>query len=507
MIRRTLLALVLLTLALPAAAQASSTQEATFQDDNLLIYTDDASRAANLDLLQSLGVDRLRLTVLWAAIAPDPQSRTKPPVGNDRTNAPFDAANPDTYGALVWHNYDEVVKGALARGMAVNLNVTGPSPLWANQTPPRPDVADTYEPSPAEFNAFVSAVGKRYSGTYADPAGGTLPRVDYWSIWNEPNQSGWLTPNWQKSGKRWYERSASLYRELLDQAWGALGATGHGQDTILIGETAPAGNDSKEIKRQMTPLTFIRALYCVDRKGKRLKGVRAKLLTCAKTSKAFKRAHPALFAARGFAHHPYQLLLPPGIKPKNRNQVTIAALPRLTTMLDRTMRLYRSKTRYPLYLTEFGYQTPPDRFGVPLRFQGQFLNQSEYIASRNSRVKTLAQFLLNDDGDPIGTTFQSGLRTHAGAPKPSLAAYRLPVFVTGKGSRKRVWGVVRPTAPNAKARVKVQFRRNGTSRWRTVKTVTATGKRNVFRTSVTLRGRGDLRVAALGVVSRTDRVF
>ncbi len=498
MIRRTLLLMLLAVLLLPGVASASSSQEATFQDDNLLIYTDDASRAANLDTLKALGVDRVRLTVLWAAIAPDPQSRTKPA---------FDAADPATYAEGIWHNYDAVIKLALARGIQVNLNLTGPSPLWANQVPPRADINDTYEPSPGEFNAFVTAVGRRYDGTYPDPEGGALPRVDYWSIWNEPNQSGWLTPNWQKAKGRWYERAASLYRELLDQAWGALGATGHGRDTILLGETAPAGNDSKQLKRQMTPLTFVRALYCVGRKGKRLKGTRASLLACGKSARAFKRAHPALFGARGYAHHPYQLLLPPGIKPRNRNQVTIAALGRLTSVLDRAMRRYRSRTRYPLYLTEFGYQTPPDRFGVPLRFQGAFLNQSEYIASRNRRVKTLAQFLLNDDGDPIGTTFQSGLRTRDGVDKPALAAYRLPLFVTGRKARRRVWGVVRPAAVGQRVRAKVQFRRSGTSKWRTVKTVKTRGRRNVFTTTVRLRRRGDLRVTALGTTSRTERIF
>src|SRR3954454_11489808 len=146
--------------------------------------------------------------ILWAAIAPDPFSRTRP--------AGFDATNPDDYAKGVWDNYDDVVEEAYVRGIKVNFNVTGPAPLWATPAPPRDDIADTFEPPPGQFAEFVTAVGRRYSGSYPDPdyEAARLPRVDYWSIWNEPNASGWLTPTWQKSGKSWFERSASLYRQL-----------------------------------------------------------------------------------------------------------------------------------------------------------------------------------------------------------------------------------------------------------------------------------------------------
>ena len=45
----------------------------------------------------------------------------------------------------------------------------------------------------------MTAGGRRYSGSYALPAAAgvpavRLPRVNYWSIWNEPNQPGWLAP-------------------------------------------------------------------------------------------------------------------------------------------------------------------------------------------------------------------------------------------------------------------------------------------------------------------------
>ena len=59
---------------------------------------------------------------------------------------------------------------------------------------------------------FVEAVGKRYSGRYRDEDTGhsRLPRVSFWSLWNEPNQGGWLTPQFV-GGKPYSPR---LFRSL-----------------------------------------------------------------------------------------------------------------------------------------------------------------------------------------------------------------------------------------------------------------------------------------------------
>jgi hypothetical protein len=494
---KVLLALLVLALC-PAAALAAPDQEATFQDDNVLIYATPAQQHARVAELKRLGVDRIRMTILWRAIAPSPKSRTRP--------AGFNATDPAAYPAGVWDKYDNLVREAKAAGLGVNFNVTGPSPTWANKRPPRPDIADNFEPSPSEFGQFVFAVGARYSGTDTDAARVAIPRVDYWSIWNEPNHSGWLTPTWQKSGGVWYERSASLYRSLLDSAWQSLAASGHGTDTILFGETAPVGSDkSRDVKRFMTPLRFVRALYCVDQHDHRLTGRAAKRLSCPSSAKAFYTAHPALFHATGYGHHPYQLILPPRFKPTNHNYVTIGVLSRLERTLDTIQRRYGQHKRFPLYLTEFGYQTPPDPQGVRPRKQAAFINESEYLVSRDRRVRTLSQFLLRDGGAPVGLTFQSGLETHAGKHKPAYAAYRLPIWVTGSTSHRRVWGVARPAARNARVRVAIQFRRHGSSKWRTLRRVTTQGAHNEFIASVTA-GRGAIRFTYAGLRSRSAPV-
>lgn len=496
--KRRLAALVaLLVLGVVANAQAAVTQEATFQDDNQLIYVAAGPQKAHLDTLKALGVDRIRTTILWAAIAPTPTSRTRPS---------FDASDPNAYPDGTWDNYDRLVREAYARGLKVNFNLTGPAPLWATKVPPRPDIADTYEPSPAEYAQFVAAVGRRYSGTFTDRAGGILPRVNYWSIWNEPNLSGWLTPTWKRIGGTFVERSASLYRELLDGAYAALKATGHGSDTILIGDTSPSGTDSKDIKRFMKPLVFLRALYCVDAGLHRLTGTAAKRLQCPSNAKDFVTRHPALFRATGYAHHPYQLLTAPDVKPPDRDFVTMGVLSRLTRTLDTMQRRYGSHRKLPIYLTEFGYQTPPDPTGVPFSLQAAFINQAEFIAYRNPRVRTVSQFLLVDSGAPIRTTFQSGLVLRAGGKKPAYAAYRLPLWVSGKGTSKRVWAVLRPVASGSQATGSVQFRRARSTTWRTVKRVHSAGSRNVIDTRIRLRGKGAVRVVYGKLRSRIARV-
>lgn len=341
MIRSPRPALVLACLALGAAgmatgspAHASTTQESTFQDDNRLVYDTPENVAATLDELKALGVDRLRLSVFWKIVAPEPMSRQKPD---------FDASDPGAYPPGSWDRYDTLVRFAAARGIGVNFNLTDPAPLWATGTPEREDIAETFEPSAREFDLFVRAVGTRYSGTYADPrkpGEGSLPRVDYWTIWNEPNQAGWLTPQWVPDSRDptgMVEASPRLYRDLVDGAYTALDVTGHGGDTILIGETAPKGLNVTGTTRSMKPGRFIRRMYCLDDALVPLQGPAAEARGCPPGEDArtrFVTDHPGLFKITGFAHHPYELTFAPTRKPTDPDFFTIANLSSLKKLLN-----------------------------------------------------------------------------------------------------------------------------------------------------------------------------
>jgi hypothetical protein len=501
------LALALAVLAAAAApAAAAPDLESTFQDDDHLIYTTPEGRAKTLDRLSSLGVDRLRLTILWRHIAPHSTATSKP--------ANFDAADPAQYPEDIWKPYDDLVVEAARRGIGVNFNVTGPSPTWANQRSPDPRIQDNWKPDPVEFGRFVRAVGTRYSGSYAPPEqpGSVLPRVDYWTLWNEPNHSGWLTPQWRDYKKnRWVEASPALYRGLVDWGFYGLVQSGHPPqtDTVLIGETAPSGGLSMGYKRYLTALRFIRLVYCVDAKFRPVTGAYARRLGCTDAPKDFPARHPGLFAATGWAHHPYNLLASPARKPIDRDHANIATLGRLTTTLDRVFRRYGATRRFPIYLTEYGYQTPPDPtarlLGITPARAAAWLNQSEYMAWRNPRTRTLAQFLLYDDGAPLGFTFQSGLYTRRGKAKPGLAAYRLPVWqVRRRGRTVTLWGRLRPAPDGAPAEAVLQRKAGRT--WRELTRVRTDDPRNFWVAKVKASRRAQLRVAYGGHRSRVLRV-
>ena len=155
----------------PVAAPAAAPRgllESMFQDDRELIYSSGPTVTRTLDELRSLGVDRLRLTILWAAIAPDAQSTTVP--------AGFDAADPAAYPPGAWAPYDRVLQLARARGIGVDFDLTAPGPRSAmGAGAPLATQANHYEPSAAAFGQFVRAVGRRYSG--ADRPAGRPPRA------------------------------------------------------------------------------------------------------------------------------------------------------------------------------------------------------------------------------------------------------------------------------------------------------------------------------------------
>lgn len=500
---RPIIAAILVLAAFPSFALASRTQESTFQDDPLLVYGTPEQMTSTLDTLQSFGVDRIRVSVFWSLVAP----------ANDQPQKPsFDATDPAQYPAIHWERYDRLIQAAQARGILINLNITSPVPRWAAGEAPRADIQGTFGPNPEEFGKFVRAVGTRYSGVYAG-----LPRVDYWSIWNEPNQAGWLTPQWgpdPRNAKKFVDSSPALYRKLLQHSWQGLADSGHGSDTILVGETAPQGEkNDKDITQSIDALKFIRRMYCLDDNLNVLKGSDARVRDCPGDIGTFVAQNPALFRATGFAHHPYALLTPPGRRSSWPDWVSIADLKMLSRELSRIYRRYgqkmQSRRGVPLYLTEYGYQTKPDPFVanfVSFSRQAAWINQAEYMAYRNANVRTLSQFLLVDDAPVAGEsnprlayrTFQSGLQLLAGRRKPSYKAYITPIHLTQtrvrRGRSTTVFGMLRPAAPAATVRAQIQFRQRGAKRWQTRKRVTVRGPRHYFTTRLRLTRPGYVRI-------------
>ena len=453
---------------LTTASADETGMETIFQDDGQLA----ANTPATITTFKELGVDRIRIFVKWAYIAPKPNSSKQP--------SHFNASDPASYPAGAWAFLDNVVQTASANGIGVDLDVGGPAPFWAtgpNQPKPLPRLQ--WEPNASKFDQFVQAVGKRYSGTYHG-----LPRVSFWSVWNEPNYGPDLAP--QAINRSSIEYSPLLYRQLLDSAWKGLHLTGHGNDTVLFGELAPRGYGSPPLFpgnfAGMKPLQFLRALYCVDSHLNRLHGSAATARGCPASGSAatFRAAHPALFQATGFAIHPYPQGSPPNVITSSEPDFAdLPAVANLEGLLDRVNRVWGSNTKFSIYNDEYGYQTRP-----PAKLVRQpspataalYENWAEYISWRNPRIKSFAHYLLVDSkaGD-----FPSGLEFYPGnVKKDTYYSFRMPIFLPVTSGHKNqpieVWGSARPADLFATGTqvVQIQYQANSHSAWQNVATAT-----------------------------------
>jgi hypothetical protein len=498
-----LLALVA-ALAVAPGARADATQLSVMMDDNNLIYSGDQVRDQTLTRMKELGVDEVRVTVLWSVIAHNAQ---KGRAARRRFNK-LGAANPKAYPKLNWDRYDRLDRACATLRIGCYFDVTGPGPSWGHERVPhkyRKDRA-TWKPKASQFKLFVKAVGKRYSGRYKDEndAHFTLPRVNFWALWNEPNQGGWLTP--QFIGGKPY--SPMLFRKLFRAGRQGLVSTGHGGDVILLGETAPLGWTTRTDRSAMAPLTFMQALFCVNAAGKRAHGA-----GCSD----FTRNGP--LQATAWAHHPYAKTTSPFAPfsdkqaiTADKSAITMFNLQALTGFLDKVAQnTGRIAANLPLALTELGYETnPPDPFaGIPLDKQAEYINDADILAYYNPRVIANTQFLLRDvppdrshtpGGKAYWHTYQSGLFTASGVPKPAAAAYRLPLVAVpttrdpGTGAINHfVWGQLRFRPNGAADQVQLLFKPQGAADFAPLgATVPVNDARNFFTTTATVFGPGQV---------------
>jgi hypothetical protein len=325
--------LVVLAVSLiPVPSASARKMEVAIQDDGVFLSQPryPLDRAYNQAL--KLKVSRIRSNVSWAYIAPRPHSRRRP--------------------STVTYNFggvDALVNAAAARGIKVQLALTGPVPAWATGN----HRLGPYRPNARLFAQFAREAALHFKG-----------RVDRYSIWNEPNHVGWLAP---------LKRQATQYRSLYLSGWRSIKAVDRTAQ-VLIGETAPfpRGNNSQ------SPLKFLRQITCTN---KRYRPVRR----C-----------PRLFAD-GFAHHPYDFDHPPSYRYPGADNVTIGTLGRLTTALNKLQRARRLSTsrggRLDLYLTEYGYFGSGKRRVSDSR-RGAYLVKAFRIAQRNRRVRQMLQYLL-----------------------------------------------------------------------------------------------------------------
>jgi hypothetical protein len=493
---------------------AVSSRQITLVQDNAIL----ASPATELPLVRALGATTVRVSVTWYSLAPDAAAK-QPPEG-------FDGSDPKAYPASNWRPYDQLVEDAQQDGITVDFELTGGSPRWASGSSPpasSPGYTDdrryfSWEPNPAMYGQFVHAVTERYDGTYT-PAGSStaLPRVHFWSFWNEPNFGQDLGP--QATDGSTVSASAERYRALLDAAWTAVQQTGHAQDTTLIGEIAakgyalrPAGHPGllPGNSAQTRALDFVRYVYCLDADYRPLRGNAAIQIGCpadAAGSNRFRAQNPALFGATGFAVHAYDAKQAPDASPAtiNANYATLPVLGRVATALDRMTRAYGSDTHFPIYNDEFGYITSPPQdkgSGDPSpALAAVELNQAEYLSYKNPRVAAYSQYLITDPPPDPNPGFASGLYTSSGTPKATLYAFRMPLWLPNTtvrhGANTEIWGGARPAAfADVTSRlVDVQMQNGGHGHWKTITTVRAAPGTGYIDIQTTLPYNGTLRLA------------
>jgi hypothetical protein len=395
-----------------APGREGGVQWSLFEDHAALIRSDADRRERTLRELKALGADTLRIAVKWNEVAPAPLASERPS---------FDATDPADYPGFA--PYDDLTRRAVSKGFRIVMGLAPDAPRWATEGAPlvTPETVNL-DPSAKEFGSFASAVARRYSGRYRD-----LPAVRYFSIWNEPNHELFLKPN---------EKSPQIYRGLVAAAVERMRRDGARNAQVLVGETAPAGRPGTV----MGPREFIQRWLCLDRRFLALRGAAARRDACRR---------PRAVDADGYAHHPYG---PARRVPKRRDLVSLLAIQRLGSYLDRAARAGRLPAELPIYSTEFGLQSnPPDpTVSTTLARQAQLLNEKEELSFRYPRLKSYAQYLLYDDpprpGPPAVTWsgFQTGLRFTDGTAKPALAAYRLPIVVRRHERGVSIWGRVRP---------------------------------------------------------------
>jgi hypothetical protein len=404
------LVLVAASLAAAPAASASRSQNTLFDLGGIAIDLSAQERAQQLDELKAFGVHTVRAIVSWHQIAPGPDAGSKPA---------FDATNPAAYPAEKWAGLDDLVRGANARGMNVLLTPSTPVPVWASRANQQ-----FTDPNPAEFQQFVQALGTRYSGSYipppspTDPAPTALPRVDRWSVLNEANLTLFLKPQFR--GGR--SISGRLYRELFLAAQRGLQASGHGDDTLLIGETSPGPG-----RGGTDPIAFLRGVFCLNARFKRVGG-------CQRID------------ADGWAQHPYDPINAPF--ESSPNLINLVTITKLTQALNKAKAAGAVTRRLPIYVTEFGIESVPDRkFGVSLLRQAEYLGISEYLMWRNGRIRTFGQYLMKDDTGNAQVNFQTGLRFADGREKTSYDAFSIALVAQRPNPKRKkvtVWGHVRP---------------------------------------------------------------
>jgi hypothetical protein len=374
--------LVALAVVLAPSASASPSLKVGIFDDGVVLY---GEPDLVFPQLAKTGTQLLRVNLWWSG--PGISVATRKP------KRPGDPKDP----AYNWDTYDRTVRFSIVNNIQPIFSIIG-TPPWANAAKGW-NVAPT---NARDLRLFAAAAQKRYSGTFVNADGITLPRVSLWMAWNEPNNPVFLKPQYRRAGKTWAIQSGRDYAKMCNAVVQGVKSIQR-SSKVACGATGPRGNNNPNSSRpSVSPLPFLRAMKLGGAKG---------------------------FDA--YAHHPYygspaetpSTPPPPGKRGRPPTAVTLGNIDVLIKEIDR---LYGKRMR--IWVTEYGYQTnPPDRFyGVTYSKQAKYLTQAVSVVRANPRIDISLWFLLRDE-ERLGG-WQSGLTTFEGRRKSSFNAFRRAVL-------------------------------------------------------------------------------
>jgi hypothetical protein len=377
--------------------------------------------------VRQAGAGSMRLILLWEAVAPP--GATKP--------AGFAADDPAS-PHYNWAGFDAQVVAAVAAGLEPIVCIVT-TPQWARR-PPSPGAPATL-PDRSELAAFAKAAAIRYGGSF-----GGLPRASRWQVWNEPNLTHYLAPQYHAG----VPFSPGWYRGMVNQVAVAVKDV-HADNLVIAGGTAPFFDnhqDTVAVDPAWGPMSFMREVLCLTPQLTR------------------KCTNVARFDV--WAHHPYSSGGPTR-KAVNPDDASIGDLHKLNAALDAAWADGRivGPARPALWVTEFSWDSgPPDPHGVPLPLLTRWTAEALHRMWLDG-VTHVAWFLLRDQPFPA-SIYQSGLyfrgaTTLADEPKPHLAAFRFPFVASRVQAGLEVWART-PGGRQAQVVVQQQFAGGWTNR-------------------------------------------
>ncbi len=364
------------------AASRSTNLLTGINDEAFTLYGDPSSA---FETLTTLRAHVLRVNLYWGG--------NRWAVANSKPTNAADPGDP----AYNWSLYDRLTRYASSSGIKVLLSIVG-TPRWANH-----GLTMNHAPtSSTALQQFAAAAAKRYSGTYVPPlaqadttlapADAPLPAVKMWTAWNEPNNPVFLTPQYKRVSGAWRVESAYQYARICNAIYAGIHTVSG--EKVACGVTDPRGNDNAGSSRaSVDPLSFLIAAHRYGMKR---------------------------FDA--YAHNPYASAgnESPRYVPKGKDARRIQ-LGNIGVLLSLISKYYGPKH---LWITEYGYQTPPDHtiLSTSLAKQATYLKQAYAIARANPRIDMMLWFLVRDQPQISG--WQSGLETVNDVKKPAWTVFQ-----------------------------------------------------------------------------------